>query len=454
MTTYEVTRTQHSGTVWSLPPGLLNRFKLMKGESVTLKFGSSRAETAVLPLDSALGPHPVNNVGLSKMGFSPELLKCFGIPDGTSLMIKPKGSRVFRLGPLVGVLAFSRHVPEKLGFYHKYAHLFKNRGILYIFSGKDIDLNTKTIQGYYFDHGYSTWKQGRFPFPDSVINRIYPESAKIHGLIEAVIGPGRIFNNKTSISKSDFIRTLGSDKLLKNHIPDTRLLKTVSDLTEQLIKHKNVYLKPVNSMKGKGIILVKQTDGGLECRFRKGTEDVTRFIASAAEITDVLRSATSNKYRYQVQQAINCMEFHGGPFSIRTCPMKNGKNQWVLPGMVVIGPYGDSPITNYSAGGKRIPLKELFKEIIPKIPYKKEDFLGLIGELTLRTAGVLDERFGPLGELGIDLVVDKLGKPWLLEANGNPARTPAFIQTEFPLWRGQLYRYLTDYSVYLAGFST
>ena len=147
------------------------------------------------------------------------------------------------------------------------------------------------------------------------------------------------------------------------------------------------------------------------------------------------------------------MTYMGGPFSFRTWAMKNGQGHWVMPGMFAKGTFGKSFLTNFTAGAELIPLKDLFYDIIPRIPYTKEQLVGLMKNLTLKTAAALDKKYGPLGELGLDIVLDIKGSPWLIEANGNPGNIPIFIQTEYPSWRNLVFQYPLDYASFLAGFS-
>ncbi|HWI54670.1 MAG TPA: YheC/YheD family protein, partial [Desulfobacteria bacterium] len=80
-------------------------------------------------------------------------------------------------------------------------------------------------------------------------------------------------------------------------------------------------------------------------------------------------------------------------------------------------------------------------------------FFHSITDLCLKTAAALEKQFGLLGKLGIDVVVDSVGKPWLIEANGNPGRVCPKVQAEFPDWNVQVYEHPIAYAQYLAGFS-
>lgn len=52
-------------------------------------------------------------------------------------------------------------------------------------------------------------------------------------------------------------------------------------------------------------------------------------------------------------------------------------------------------------------------------------------KLSLTITGALEERYGRLGELGIDYGIDRDGNIWLLEVNSRPGRA-SFFQIRQP----------------------
>ncbi|MBU7006227.1 YheC/YheD family protein [Phosphitispora fastidiosa] len=447
-TKYKLFRTVGTEKVLYLPSKLIALYRLIEGDTITLRCGSASVTAKASVLDSPKSSE------VSEIGLSDAVLRALNIPHGIFITVQSDGSHELRLGPLIGVLTFTQHIPSRLDYYFKYVFAKKNKGLIYVFSGQDIDVSRSAIRGCYYDFSAKAWQQRLFPFPDAVMDRCYPSSKKTHDLLAAVMGPGKIFNNTTRISKINFFKTVNNDIFLKKYLPATQLLRYPSDLNIFLLKYGSIFLKPVDSMKGKGIVVATQHKNGIECRFNSAGTDTIRTVASFADIPEILLTAAGRKRKYIMQQAVKCMEYGGGPFSFRTCPMKDESNRWLLPGMVVIGTMGNGHVTNYASGGRRIPLKDLFKIILPQLPNSKDEFLQLLEDITLKTASLLDDKFGPFGELGVDIILDKQGQPWLLEANANPARTPAFIQTEYPLWRKQVYEYIVGYANHLAGFGS
>lgn len=446
---YKIIRRELQENIWLLPEDLMNNLKLKEHSIVTINCGSASAGVKVRK-------SPEASQSLTRIELSSPVMETLKIPDNVTLLVKQENPHTFRLGPVIGVLTFAGHVPDALKFYKAYARAARNCGILYVFKGRSIDVQNQVIEGYYYDDRVKRWIPGQFPFPDAVIDKCYPNGYISHARLEKIIGKNNIFNKKTMIDKLDFLNALDTDPILKSYMPKTEVFNDTSQLMTMLQTFGEVFLKPVNAMKGFGIVVVKPAKtglpGALECTYADHDRNITVFINSPEEIHSVLLRAAGRKRPYLIQQGINRMEYKGGPFSIRIWAMKDGSGQWVIPGMFAKGSFGSSFLTNFTAGASLIPLQELFDFLIPLIPYTKSSFIKLLKETTLKTAEVLDNKFGPLGELGFDIVFDNKGKHWIIEANGNPGVIPIFIQKDYPLWPVQLYEYPVDYATYLAGF--
>lgn len=445
MSVYQISKADDKMNVWRLPAKLMSTLKLQEDKTVTLNYGSNSATTIV----KSARPSQKENF----MGLSPEVKTTLGISYNTTFHVRPEGNGSFRLGPVIGILTFSSHIPNRLDYYKSYFFMNTKGRLVFIFCHKGINQKQRTITGYSYDVNKKTWIRGEFPFPDSVIDRCYPNYHSSHAILTNVIGQNRIFNKKTMITKVDFARVLGANNYLRAYIPETKVFRTISDLDGFFAKYDHVYLKPSNAMKGKGIISIQKThEGKIECMYTSDNKDVVKVVDSLSQISDVLKPVTGRRRRYIVQQAINCMQYKGGPFSLRVSPVKNGKGQWVVIGILALGSLRARHITNFSSGGAAIPLSKLYDVIKSQISLSKDDFLRLLEGLAIKTATALDEKLGPLGELGVDFIMDKKGKPWLLEANGNPAKIAAFLQSDYPSWRTLVFQYPLDYASNLAGF--
>ncbi len=428
--------------LWEIPADLAMNFGLKDGQKANLNFGSLSTQVTALT-------RYINSIGISK-----NTLNNLRIPEGLTLGIKSEGAGSFRLGPVIGILTYP-HVFAHKEFtrYIPYAVKMKTFGLVYVFSPGSINPGSKTIKGYCYNDSQKSWQPHEFPFPDVVINRIYPNIIKTRLKLESVMGQNRIFNKETLIDKIEFFRALAKDSILRNHVPETMLFYTAAELKHMLDKHPGIFLKPVNGMKGKGIIQVARKDNCLFCRYMKGKDPLSERINKYRDIVDIVKRVSKGTKRYIVQAEIPRMDYKDRPFGFRIMVVKNASGQWEAP--AVFAKIADSAgfLTNNSAGANIIFLKDLFGGIKNKLPCPKDQFLHLLSDLSIKTAAVLDKKFGPLGKLGIDIVVDAAGKPWLIEANGNPGLMPMAALSEYPAWRSQMYDYPLAYCLYLSGFS-
>ena len=109
--------------------------------SVDLQCGSlsTRASCANLTADGQPGGQGII--------LSDRVIDELKIPLNTSFLVKQTDAKSLRLGPVIGILAFSRHIPDKLGYYKNYA-LNNKYGFVYVFSGRSIIPHKNTISGY------------------------------------------------------------------------------------------------------------------------------------------------------------------------------------------------------------------------------------------------------------------------------------------------------------------
>ncbi|PKM45957.1 MAG: hypothetical protein CVV03_06010 [Firmicutes bacterium HGW-Firmicutes-8] len=387
------------------------------------------------------------------MQISQKALQELRIPANIKVSILPIGKQEFRLGPLIGILTSGRVCRNRtFNFYLNYSVMLKS-GLLYIFSYQGLNTKTKTITGYYFNHSEKTWVPAELPYPDVVIDRVYPNTYWAHRQLEKVIGRGKIFNKKSLINKLDFYTALSADSFLKTHVPVTKTCTNPANLENFLKTHRKLFIKPLNGMQGRGIITVSLENNAAKCRFMLKGKVIEKKLTGFDEIWGVLQHFGHPRRRYIMQNAIPRMEYRGGPFCFRVMVCKNGSGQWLVPAIFTKTATGASFLTNHAAGARFVSLKNLFKEIEGRLGYDKTQFINQLIDLGVKTAGILDQKYGPLGELGLDMVVDRSGKPWLIEANGNPGMVPRSHMIEFPHWVYQMFNLPVSYAIYLAGFN-
>lgn len=432
--------------LWRIPAKIARELDIEGNRQVELKLGSLSTQVKV-------STNKINKTE-TEMGLTKDVLNFFGIPENCSLAIKSEGSGVFRLGPLIGILTFSRIVTaESFNRYLPYALKMKKAGLVYVFRSRGIHSKKKTTQGFYYDTVQKTWLPGTFPYPDVVMDRVYPNHKKTHRILEKAIGPNRIFNKKTRIDKMEFYQSLSKDPFLHKYVPETKEFKTIQDFENMLKKYPVLYLKPLKGMKGKGIVQISKKVTGFLCRYMEDTEPRQKNMKEPHQIFEILKHINQKESPYIIQSGIKRMTYRQRPFGLRVMATKGAGGEWSVPAIFskITGP--DGFLTNNSAGAELIFLNNLYEGVKNKLSMSKSQFLNQLSDLSAKAAEALDRDFGPLGKLGLDLVVDQEGKPWLIEANGNPGLMPAIALKEYPHWNKQMYDYPLGYCLYLCGFN-
>lgn len=443
----QIYKAEGEGIIWEMPPILAKKLNLEEELLITLKCGALSVLAKVIIARVSFNT-------TQSMGLSEDALAALKIPQYLNFSIKPVNIEQYRIGPVIGILTFS-HVIRKnqLNRYIKYALTMKDTGLLYVFRPRDIHPETRTITGFHFNEDKKSWESGEFPYPDVVIDRTYPNNYKAHSKLEKVIGPNKIFNKKTLINKIEFNTVMEKDPYLKNFIPETKIFESSNELDDFLNKYNGVFLKPSDSMRGRGIINITREQNALLCKYMDGDRCITKKIPRTEYIFEVLGHFNEFRRPYIIQASVPRMTFMDRPFCFRVMTTKNGGGRWCVPIIIAKASRPGLFLTNISSGADYVLIKKISKLVRQQLPHKNINLLEQLTDLTLKAATALDKEFGPLGKLGIDAVIDVSGKLWLIEANGNPGLIFRRGQTEFPDWRHQSYEHPIAYALFLAGFS-
>ncbi len=443
----KVLRLETDELVIKFCPNVINQLKLDPRNPVELQFGN------LTILVNVIQSNPNDLQTEADIKISEKVLQELHIPPDVKLVFKRTGKQKLRLGPIIGILTFPyTYAKKRFRFYINYHAMLKS-GLLYVFSSQGVNSKNNTIKGYYFDSSTRTWLLADLPYPDAVIDRCYPSAYRTHKKLEKHIGKGKIFNKNTMINKLNFYIALYKDNLLKNHLPETRLCTSALDIESLLKKHGKIFIKPLTGMKGRGIVTASLEPNGVKCLYMAKGQVLEEKLTSPQQVFNKLQASRHPRRWYIIQEAISVLGYKSQPFCFRIMLCKSGNGKWLVPAIFTNAATGSSFLTNHAAGASEfVPLKKLFNDIEYKLGTTKDNFINSLVELGIRTAAALDKKYGPLGELGLDVVVDQSGKPCLLEANGNPGMVPRSHMVDFPDWASQVFSLPISYAVHLAGF--
>lgn len=98
---------------------------------------------------------------------------------------------------------------------------------------------------------------------------------------------------------------------------------------------------------------------------------------------------------------------------------KNEDGEWHTVGKAVRRGYKNGALANLSGGSDTLTFDTWFENIPKK---QQVVLLDDVFSITQSVPYYLDERYGPLFELGLDICLAKDGRIWILDINSKPGR--------------------------------
>ncbi|WP_054971429.1 YheC/YheD family protein [Alicyclobacillus ferrooxydans] len=345
----------------------------------------------------------------------------------------PKGRMVYRhpteitfergeavIGPVFAILAGTRHFTDSRADFRDVLETGRSQGaFIYVLPTECV--RDGDVWSGYVRTGYQKWVPIPCPRPEAVYNRIpnrvlevnrHAKHAKmtLRKYHTPMFNPG-YFNKAETY---DELRRAG----LAGYLPQTLDEMTWKGFSSMLQQNGGVYLKPASSSVGHGIMRVDRTARGWRLRVLKHlkcSEYDAPSIAKAWELTKQHRI----RGKYVIQQAIPLVEWEGKPCDVRVLLQKHGLN-WQVVGKGVRVAGKNSITTHVPAGGSIVDIDHLLQRAFPDSATQVD---ARIEELALNCAAAIDRDFhGELGEMSMDVGVDKEGRVWLFEANSKPMK--------------------------------
>ena len=223
---------------------------------------------------------------------------------------------------------------------------------------------------------------------------------------------------KVSLDKYLTYETLINEDLGKLKIPYTQkysksnLIKFMSNYPESIIK-------PRFGSGGKGIIKVSKKEAGYLINYLdKSTTATDSNLVD--RIDEVRKSMRSNGRTYIIQECITLPKYNGGVFDVRVIYQRDKAKKPVRTGMAVRLAAPSKITANLHQGGSKETLSTILKSIF------NQDIDGPIAQ-SIRDSSqvifdILDKKCGPIGEIGLDFLIDQSGEIHLLEVNSIPGR--------------------------------
>lgn len=364
--------------------------------------------------------------------------------------MRKNGNYICTVGVLSGNQKPHRDYPQskKARIMKEMISYAENRQVLvYFFYTLDVNWRQQVIKGLRCKG--NKWVSELFSFPDIVYNRIPSRTLENRKEAQYLLrkfsehGGLYLFNSRY-LDKWEVYQTLSSHPLGAELVPETRLF-SFSNLEELLNRYSEVYLKPINSSRGKGIIKIKNSGNSclyVHAEYPKANWNRTNSFKALCEAINALGIGKND---YLVQKAINLARFQGRIYDLRAQVQKNGEGKWIMTGVGVRVAGRNRIVTHIPNGGFLAAYDEVIaasfgesKEFREQLDRQLKRIGRLVPEILERGLSI------NLDILSIDIGLDSDGRMWVIEANSKPA---SFDENDI---RYRHLKYLIDYCIYIA----
>ena len=419
---------------------------------VKMKYGQKK-------IQATAKASPNNNIIISK-----DIAEKLYLPPTIDLHVKATAGRV-TLGPIVGIMTTAppfkgNHFQFQIGkqrrlFFSRFMDIAAKRNMtLFLFTPNCIDWQKRAVFGLsYIPSGQGQWIRRWYPLPDAVWNRVPHRGAEVRA---DVLRTKQLFKTVTNVlvSPDDYFykwemhEVLSREGSITRHLPETIQYRGAESVLQMLRRYPEVFVKVCSGSHGHGVIKFEKPDNSVAYsyhlrngRLRKGK------VRSKGGLERFITNATQRK-TCVVQQGLQLAHYEGRAFDLRATVQKNLRGEWHVVGLSAKIAGSKGITTHVCNGGKVVPGGWLLKRLYADGGAKLND----VNAFAIRVAEASERASGwNLGELGMDIAIDKKGHLWLFEVNTKPGRivfAPEWAVKE----RYASYRMLVDYLQHLSGF--
>lgn len=391
-----------------LPECLQDEKNILKENTINISVGQRSKKVKII-----IKPE----LNSDEIEISTDVLKNLSIPTDILYQVKIDESGI-KIGPVIGLLfavSNKKLTPEKLNNFIKYLLLYSEfHGLVYVFSFEGINIDTESIEGFYFNpnNNESVWQKGVFPYPDAVYRRVSTSSSKVGKLIEGT--KNNVFNS-SYFNKWKFWKMSSQNDLVSDNIPYTELSGNFKVVDNMLKIYKDIYLKLVDGSQGIEVIKITKTENNYLFQSKNDKKPIKFNTREEAKEYVTKKIA---KRRYIAQQGINILKFEERCTDFRVIMQKDQTLKWKCTAIIShFGtPGGMSSI--YRENGYSLSFEKFCSKVLPNLRksevfIKKEEII----RVCKKACEMLDESGGNYGDLGIDVVLDENLKVWIIEIN-------------------------------------
>lgn len=450
---------------------LVRALGLQPGAQVTLCAGQRRVSLGVAvgtewPMGFERAPWPAEAArrtpgahdGPAPLYVPADVMQRMALPRGRPLIALVDAGNELHVGPFIGIYC-QRYTGSSLygpqtAFFRRLIRLGRMLNMcVYVFEARDVDVAKAVVHGVTWEEGRG-WVRMRFPLPHVLYDRGMVDGRVMrvqHWLRRRGVEQ---FNSWVG-SKLWVYRQMARVPALAQYIPETVVLRRTADLASMLRRHGTVYVKAAGGGKGIGIWLVK-SDGRGGCSYRYTDARCRIRGGRTRDLSQLVNMLLSRPRRpWLIQPKIDLLRHRGRIFDVRVLVQRDGDGVLRVTGTGArIGRRG-SFISNIFGGGDARRLEPLLEETLGLDASGAAAMRREIERIALEVAHLIHRacrRTGHVGELGVDIGIDRHGRLWFFEANSRTGRNVFQMAGMRESARDALRRPM-EFALYLSGFS-
>lgn len=330
--------------------------------------------------------------------------------------------------PVLGILTLYLNAKKQLEERKIYERMITEGRKLdldvFVFTPADVNDSKRIINAMIYDPDSGKWSRSWRSFPNLIYDRCrIQRSVRFEQLKKFRAKYANLtFLNRPIRDKWIIYGALRQKSSFRPHLPETELFDSLSSVYELLKKSGLIYIKPVQGTGGRGILRVEKI--GKQIYSVQGRNLQRKILSSRKMHLSSLGPYLLNwrkKSRFLVQQGIRLTLPNGRVHDYRMLVQKNGSGKWAYTGCAGRVGAARSVTSNLHGGGRAVPMSTLLKQWIPD-ESKRLSIRREAENLGLEVAEYIEQLYGPLCELALDLAIDRSGRIYVLEVNPKPSR--------------------------------